>query len=331
MKHALLISEFLSTPWAIMPERLAAFAGVVARWSSGSIADADTMARVRANAEIVAARRSAAARTSGGSIAVLPMYGVVTQRGNMADDISGLGSMSTQMFAQTLRSALADDAVDAILIDIDSPGGSVYGVQELADEIYQARGQKPVVAIANSLAASAAYWLGSAASELYVSPGGEVGSIGVWSAHEDWSKALAEAGITTTLISAGKYKTEGNPYEPLSADARAFMQGRVDDYYGAFTKAIARNRGVPLATVRDGMGQGRVLGAQAAKDTGMVDDICTFDQALAKLSKSVKSKTRSQASFSAMRAVQTEESGTNGVAASNALARRRREIDLASL
>jgi len=295
MKHALLISEFLSTPWALMPERLAAFTGVVARWSTGRTVDADTMARVRADADIVAARRGAATKATGGAIAVLPMYGVVTQRGNMADDISGPGSMSTQLFAQSLRSALADDSVDAILIDVDSPGGSVYGVQELADEIYQARGQKPVVAVANSLAASAAYWLGSAASEFYVTPGGEVGSIGVWSAHEDWSKALAEAGVTTTLISAGKYKTEGSPYEPLSADAQSFMQSRVDDYYSAFTKAVARNRGVPIASVRDGMGQGRVLGAQAAKDAGMVDDIATFDDAIRRMSKNLRQSAKARA------------------------------------
>ncbi|CAJ3064454.1 peptidase S49 [Burkholderia pseudomallei] len=296
MKHALLISEFLSTPWAIMPERLSAFAGVIARWSLSAVADPDTMAAVLTDAAAVAARRGASARSGNGSIAVLPMYGVVTQRGNMADDISGPGSMSTQMFAQALRSSLADDSIDAVLIDIDSPGGSVYGVQELADEIYQARGQKPVVAIANSLAASAAYWLGSAASELYVTPGGEVGSIGVWSAHEDWSKALADAGVTTTLISAGKYKTEGNPYGPLSSDAQAFMQSRVDDYYGTFTKAVARNRGVPVATVRDGMGQGRVLGAAAAKEAGMVDDIATFDEVIRRMSKNLRQSAKGNAS-----------------------------------
>ncbi|ARK96160.1 S49 family peptidase [Burkholderia pseudomallei] len=295
MKHALLISEFLSTPWAIMPERLSAFAGVIARWSLGAVADVDTMTAVQTDSATVAARRGASARAGNGSIAVLPMYGVVTQRGNMADDISGPGSMSTQMFAQALRSALADDSVDAVLIDIDSPGGSVYGVQELADEIYQARGQKPVVTIANSLAASAAYWLGSAASEFYVTPGGEVGSIGVWSAHEDWSKALADAGVTTTLISAGKYKTEGNPYGPLSADAQSFMQSRVDDYYGAFTKAVARNRGVPVATVREGMGQGRVLGAQAAKEAGMVDDIAAFDDVIRRMSKNLRQSAKARA------------------------------------
>lgn len=334
MKHALLISEFLSTPWALMPERLAAFTGVVARWSTGRTVDADTMARVRADADIVAARRGAATKATGGAIAVLPMYGVVTQRGNMADDISGPGSMSTQLFAQSLRSALADDSVDAILIDVDSPGGSVYGVQELADEIYQARGQKPVVAVANSLAASAAYWLGSAASEFYVTPGGEVGSIGVWSAHEDWSKALAEAGVTTTLISAGKYKTEGSPYEPLSADAQSFMQSRVDDYYSAFTKAVARNRGVPIASVRDGMGQGRVLGAQAAKDAGMVDGIDTFDGVLRKLTATYRStgKPRSlDQRTDVAKACPKENEGDQENRELSRLALRRRLIQIASV
>ena len=130
---------------------------------------------------------------------------------------------------------------------LDSPGGSVYGVSELADEIMNARAQKPVIAIANSLAASAAYWIGCSASELYVTPGGEVGSIGVWQAHFDYSQALAAEGVTPTLISAGKYKVEGNPYAPLGEDALGFMQSRVDDYYAVFTKSVARGRGVPIA------------------------------------------------------------------------------------
>ncbi|WP_052688249.1 S49 family peptidase [Xanthomonas sp. MUS 060] len=151
------------------------------------------------------------------------------------------------------------------------------------------------MAVANSLAASAAYWIGCAAGELYVTPGGEVGSIGVWQAHFDYSQALAADGVTPTLISAGKYKVEGNPYGPLDEQALGFMQSRVDDYYGArvhqsrrqgawpadcqrarwhgpgpctrrrrFTKAVAKGRGQPIASVRDGMGQGRVLGADAA-------------------------------------------------------------------
>jgi ClpP class serine protease len=109
---------------------------------------------------------------SSGGIAVLPLYGVVTQRGNMVEDVSGPGSTSTQQFSAALHQLLADDTVGQILIDIDSPGGSVYGVSELADEIQAARSQKPVVAVANSLAASAAYWIGCSAGEFYVSLAG---------------------------------------------------------------------------------------------------------------------------------------------------------------
>jgi len=283
MKRELLISEFLSTPWALMPERLNAITAVFARWNLGIPAGQSTMANIEAAKEARAAR-AASVPTQGG-IAVLPLYGIVTQRGNMADDVSGPGSVSTQQFGSALTNLINDDSVGQILIDIDSPGGSVYGVSELADQIIAARAKKPIVAIANSLAASAAYWIGCSASEFYVTPGGEVGSIGVWQAHNDYSKALADEGVVTTLISAGKFKVEGNPYEPLDEEARAFMQSRVDDYYSAFTKAVAKGRGVPIDTVRNGMGQGRVLGADEALANKMVDGVATFDDVLSQMKK----------------------------------------------
>lgn len=299
MNQQLLIAEFLATPWALMPERLNAVAAVLARWSSNTPASEDVMQRIAADRSAREARRQSNQVNGGGAgngIAVLPLYGVVTQRGNMVDDVSGPGSVSTQQFAASLRQALTDESVSQILIDIDSPGGSVYGVAELADEIISARAQKPVIAIANSLAASAAYWIGACASEFYVTPGGEVGSIGVWQAHQDYSKAMDEAGVKTTLISAGKFKVEGNPYTPLDEDAQAFMQSRVDDYYAAFTKAVAKGRGVSIAQVRDGMGQGRVLGADAALASNMVDGIASLDDVVRKMRRSAKVQNKPQAS-----------------------------------
>ena len=296
MKRELLVAEFLSTPWALMPERLAAFAGIMQRWQAGGKAAPEVMASIEADKEIVAARKQDAARAGQGqNIAVLPLYGVVTQRGSMADDVSGPGAASTQKFTAALRQALQDPSVGGILIDIDSPGGSVYGVDELASEIMSARAQKPIIGLANSLAASAAYWVGAACSELYVTPGGEVGSIGVWQAHEDWSKAMEDAGVKTTLISAGKYKTEGNPYEPLGEDAQAFMQSRVDDYYAAFTKSVAKGRGVSVDVVRKDFGQGRVYGAAQAQANGMVNGVMTFDDVVKKLAKDIKVNNRNNA------------------------------------
>ena len=296
MNHQLLVAEYLATPWALMPERLSAVTAVIARWSGDARASDEVMHSVAADRNARDARRQASLSNSGGGIAVLPLYGIVTQRGNMVDDVSGPGTASTQQFSNLLRAALQDETVSQILIDIDSPGGSVYGVAELADEIVSARAQKPVVAIANSLAASAAYWIGCSASEFYVTPGGEVGSIGVWQAHQDYSKAMDEAGVKTTLISAGKFKVEGNPYAPLDEEAQGFMQSRVDDYYAAFTKAVAKGRGVPISQVRDGMGQGRVLGADAALASSMVDGIATFDDVVKKMRRDARVQLKPNAS-----------------------------------
>ena len=296
MNHQLLVAEYLATPWALMPERLSAVTAVIARWSGDARASDEVMHSVAADRNARDARRQASVSNSGGGIAVLPLYGIVTQRGNMVDDVSGPGTASTQQFSNLLRAALQDETVSQILIDIDSPGGSVYGVAELADEIVSARAQKPVVAIANSLAASAAYWIGCSASEFYVTPGGEVGSIGVWQAHQDYSKAMDEAGVKTTLISAGKFKVEGNPYAPLDEEAQGFMQSRVDDYYAAFTKAVAKGRGVPISQVRDGMGQGRVLGADAALASSMVDGIATFEDVVKKMRRDARAQIKPNAS-----------------------------------
>ena len=290
MNKQLLISEFLTTPWALMPERLQAMTAVLTHWSSDVPPSEEAMFQIQSERVLRDTRKQMAAANAGSGIGVLPLYGVVTQRGNMVDDISGPGSTSTQQFTSALRQVLADDTVGQILIDIDSPGGSVYGVAELASEIIKARAQKPVVAVANSLAASAAYWIGCAASEFYVTPGGEVGSIGVWQAHFDYSKALEEEGVKTTLVSAGKFKVEGNPYVPLDPQAQAFMQSRVDDYYKAFIQAVAVGRGVSVDDVRNGMGEGRVLGADAALAQRMVDGIASFDDVLAKMQKSTISQ-----------------------------------------
>lgn len=288
MNRHLVISSFMATPWALMPERLNAASAMLYRWANGKDASAEVMATVEADKSARSAKREANGRAGNGSIAVLPFYGVVTQRGNMMDDLCGPGSVSTQRFTGMLREALADDTVGAILIDIDSPGGSVYGTGELAAEIMDARSKKPIVGIANSLAASAAYWVGSSCGELYVTPGGEVGSIGVWQAHFDYSQAMAEDGVKPTLISAGKYKVEGNPYNPLDEEALAFMQSRVDDYYTAFTKGVSKARGVPIAQVRDGMGEGRVLGADDALAQGMVDGVMTFDDVVQKMQRDMR-------------------------------------------
>ena len=241
-----------------------------------------------AQATIEAADPTAASRSKAGAIAVLPLHGTISNRAGMMSDISG--GTSCEQFTQWLRAALSDPQVKSIVMDIDSPGGTVTGVQELADEIYQARQQKPVIAVANGMAASAAYYLGSQASEMVVTPSGEVGSIGVFAAHEDVSKALENVGVKTTFISAGKYKTEGNSYEPLSSEARDAMQSKVDAYYQQFVNSVARGRNTSSAQVESDMGQGRMVMAGPAKRAGMVDRVATMDQTLKRLGARSKAK-----------------------------------------
>jgi signal peptide peptidase SppA len=290
-------------PWALLPDKLATMLDVIRfRHAGGSLSgeeiravlgtpgkhgdvalfDLETEALYHAGADEVF--RSATGGTienrPGGRpvVAVLGVYGIISQRADMFTEMSG--GTSTERLAARFRSAMADQAVKGIVLDVDSPGGGVYGVQELADEIRAARGQKPVVAVANSLSASAAYWIGTAAEELSVTPSGEVGSVGVYAAHEDVSKALETEGVKVTLVSAGRFKTEGNPFEPLSEEARAYMQTRVSDYYDAFVKAVAKGRGVSPDDVRKGFGQGRVVGAKQAVAERMADRVETLDDAV---------------------------------------------------
>jgi signal peptide peptidase SppA len=206
-----------------------------------------------------------------GDVAVIPILGTITQRG------SWFGA-STEGTANALRNALADGS-RAIVLEIDSPGGEVYGVDELATLIRASRGGKPIVAVANALAASAAYYIASQADELLVTPSGEVGSIGVYGGHEDWSGALDQMGIVVTLISAGEGKVDGNPFEALSDEARADMQASVDRYYGMFTTAVAKGRKVSVDTVRSSW-KAKVYGAKEAVAIGMADSVGTIDDAI---------------------------------------------------
>ncbi|KKL60636.1 hypothetical protein LCGC14_2203370, partial [marine sediment metagenome] len=133
------------------------------------------------------------------------------------------------------------------------------------------------------LAGSAAFWIASAASELVVIPSGLVGSIGVVAIHRDVSKQDEKEGVRTTLISAGKFKTEASPFEPLADEARQHIQKLADGFMSMFVRAVARNRDVPISEVQGGFGEGRLVAAKDALRLGMVDRIGTMDETLKRL------------------------------------------------
>lgn len=305
-----------STPWAILPEKLDEIVALVEQHAEG----------VRFTAEEVQARIGAPQKSEprvSGATAVLPLYGVLAQRANVMTEISG--GTSTERFTAMFREFMADPSVDRIILDVDSPGGSVFGVSELAAEIRRARGRKPIIAVANSLAASAAYWIASQADQVVMTPGGLVGSIGVISVHTDMSKAEEMVGLKTTLVTAGKYKAEANEFEPLGEEARAEMQSRVDAYYGLFVNDVAAGRGVSVEQVRDSFGQGRVVTARAAKQLGMVDRVGTIDQVLAQPQRQPASR-----SMSAVDAVEIA-AEEPAAPATRPMAMRKRELQLLAL
>ncbi len=271
VKYSRIIEQFFSSRWAIVPEKFEAMKAVLhLRASGGQVSDQEIAA-------VVAASKRPSPRTSG-NVAVIPIYGVICYRGDMFTDASGMTSV--QSLTKQFRQAASDDTVKAIVFDVDSPGGSVDGIPELADEIFAARGTKKMVAVANTLCASAAYWLASSADELIATPSGDVGSIGVFMCHEDWSQFNQNLGVNPTYIFAGKYKTEGNPDQPLSDIALGHFQQSVDDTYDMFVNAVARNRGAKPADVRSGYGQGRVVGARDAVKQGLADKVATLDDTL---------------------------------------------------
>ena len=272
-----IIAAVMATPWAIMPAKADQIASLLTLRASGEYVADDQVAAV-----VAAAQRPPTTAPRGSAIAVLPMLGTISQRMGMLSEISG--GTSTEKFGATFDALVRDPGVGAIVFDVDSPGGNVNGIPELAAKIRGARGTKPIVAVANSLAASAAYWLATAADELVVSPSAQVGSIGVLMLHDDRSGALEQAGHDVTIISAGKFKAEGNPFGPLTAEAADEFQGLVDDVYGAFVSDVATQRGVSIATVEADFGQGRVFNANDAVRAGMADRVETMDQTLVRLS-----------------------------------------------
>ena len=262
-------------PWAIMPEKLAAIGELVRMRIDGFRMAPEAVA------EIVAAARQPA-QQSKGVTAVIPVYGTVLYRCGPLEQMSGASSL--QQIGRAFDAAMVDDRVKSIVLCVDSPGGEVSGVPELAAKIFNARGVKPVTSVIDPLGCSAAYWLARAAETCVITPSGMCGSIGVYMLHEDDSAALANEGVTMTFIEAptGGHKTEGHPYAPLSTEAEAFAQSQVDAIYGWFVSDIARFTGQSEDTVRgEQFGQGRVFLAADAVSRKMVDRIATMEEVLA--------------------------------------------------
>lgn len=275
MKFENLMTAFMAEPWAIQREKLGMLADIIVARSEG-----EKMVPSEVAAAISDARAREVASVDG-AVAIVPVYGVLA---NKMDAFSAMsGGTSYAGIKKALHSALSNEDVKAVVLDIDSPGGSVPGTEELSSELRALRGgSKPIIAQVNSLAASAAYWVAASADEIVVTPSGRAGSIGVYTAHDDISQALEKRGIKRTYISSTPEKVEGNETEPLGKDTLAHIQDGVNRSYQAFLSAVAEGRGTTVGKVEDGYGRGRVFYAEALMDRGMVDRVATLEETIAR-------------------------------------------------
>lgn len=285
MKYPHIAARIFNTPLLIHPQKLdAIIAGLSDRLLGAvplAVAAADG-SRMLAP-ELFSTRRGEASdrgyRVVEG-VAVLNINGALLHRSRL-DMAESTYLVGYNDLAADLEDAMGNPDVHAVLQVYDSPGGEAQGAFEYAQRVFDLRGRKPMQAIADGMALSAAYLGASAADEVAVTATGYAGSVGVVSRHVDFSRALDQDGITVTHIFAGAHKVDGNPYEPLPEDVRSAWQAEIDGLYTMFVDAVARHRGMDAAAVRKT--QAASYSGVAAVASGLADRIATTDQLISEL------------------------------------------------
>jgi signal peptide peptidase SppA len=259
----------LAQEWAILPGALGEILAIARRQNDVTPQALEAYrARYAENGERLRIRDG---------VAIVDIQGPLFKKANLFQAISGASSYS--IMARDFQTAVDDPQVTGILLNIDSPGGTVSGTDELATAIFNARGKKPIIAYASGMAASAAYWIASAADTIVLSEASMVGSIGVVMAIEDHRAADERRGIRT--IEFVSSRAPGKRPDHDTDAGRAEIQRRVDDLEAVFIGAVARHRGVTPAKVATSYGEGGVeVGANAIK-AGMADHLGTFEDAFA--------------------------------------------------
>jgi signal peptide peptidase SppA len=221
-----------------------------------------------------------------GSTAVVDVNGIIAKRMDMFDEIC-FGGTSTEKLMKDFRTAMDDPKVESIVLNIDSPGGEAFGINELAQAIYDARGKKPIKAYVGGLGCSGAYWIASAADEVVADRAALLGSIGVVTAWTDDAEMYKMLGIRKeTVVSSNAPKKRLNFDEP--ADRRE-LQRELDSIERVFHKSVARNRGVKIEQVINDFNQGGVLAGKDAVNAGMADRTGSLEEVIKELRRKPKS------------------------------------------
>lgn len=229
-----------------------------------------------------------------GNVGVISIQGGIHSKPDWLTELMGIPTYPD--IREALIEAVEDDRVEHILLDIDSPGGSASGVDDISD--LMAKIDKPITAYTSGQMASAAYWIGAGADQIYASRMASVGSIGVIATHMELTKAMEDAGVTVTIFRSGEYKALGGPYEKLNAKAIGVIQERLDTLYDNFLEHVATSRHISMAKMRSTVAEGREFFGTDALKVGLVDGIATIDELVAQLQSqsTKKSHTRMEAS-----------------------------------
>lgn len=271
------ITEIMNAPWMISPENLSEIIAVYQAHFRGPKIDIKGI-EARLGSSIDSDESEVEVRDG---IAIVPISGPLINKGNALTRFFGMASM--QDIGETLKKMASDEGIHTIILDIDSPGGTVSGTTELADLVHEISKSKKVISLANDYMASGAVFIGTAANEVYVSSDmGQVGSIGVARIHVDYSKAYEGMGIKVTDIYAGKYKRITSENKPLSKEGEEHIQEKLDSMYSIFVERVAKYRGVSVEKIIKT--EARVFTGKEAIEAGLVDGVSTMDELLKKLS-----------------------------------------------
>lgn len=269
------LEELIAEPWAMEPGRLEqVLASLATRVRGASRLELDAARRAAASADV------AAPYVVHDGVAVIPVRGMILKTVPSWFAWFDISATSTQATEAALAAALADRGVTSIVLDVESPGGTIAGVQELADALYAARGRKPISAHVSDLCASAAYWIACQADSVSANETALIGSIGVYRVMQDWSRMFETAGIRTHVITSHPLKGVGVFGAPITDAQRADMQREIDGFAAMFTAAVARGRGLDAEAVR-GLATGQCWLAPEAVTLKLIDGVATFTTALA--------------------------------------------------
>lgn len=232
-----------------------------------------------------------AGRAPNSLIAVVALAGVMTRHGYVGWFSSNPGTLE---LGRQLKNFNRDEAVGAIVLSINSPGGSVGGTPELAKLIYDIRteGKTKIIGCVDTQMASAATYAGTACEKVYCIGSGDCGSIGVVSAYTDYSAYLEKAGIKTEYFRVPEKKARFSGVEPMDDDMRESVTKGITECYEQFVADMARNRGVTEEHVREHFGQGEMLSAKASVDANLIDGIASIDEVLSGLAADAQTKKR---------------------------------------